>query len=75
MNEAFKLQQLRSDLEKHESLKNSCLQSANWKSKKAELEKEFFNLRIQLFEKQITDLQTAKQLLEDKFNRGEKIWQ
>lgn len=75
MNDAFKLQQLKSDLERHESIKNSCIQGQNWKERKAKLENEFFNLRVSLFEKQIQDLQTAKQLLEDKFKRGEKIWQ
>lgn len=74
MNDAMKLQQLRSDLEKHESIKNSCVQGPDWGEKKKKLESEFFNLRISLFEKQIQDLQTAKQLLEDKFKRGEKIW-
>ena len=75
MNDAQKLQQLRDDLVKHETLKGSSLAGINWKSKKTELEKEFFNLRIQLFEKQISDLQTAKQRLEDMYKRGEKIWQ
>ena len=74
MNQAMRLQQLRDDLQKHEILKNSCVQGPNWKSKKAELEKEFFNLRIQLFEKQIQDLTTAKQRLEDMYKRGECLW-
>ena len=74
MNEAYRLQQLRSDLERHETLKGSCVAGSNWKSKKAELEKEFFNLRIQLFEKQITDLQTAKQRLEKDFREGKQLW-
>jgi predicted nucleic acid-binding Zn-ribbon protein len=74
MNDAQKLMSLKSDLERHETLKNSSLAGINWKSKKAELEKEFFNLRIQLFEKQIEDLQTAKQRLEKDFREGKQLW-
>lgn len=74
MNEAFKLQQLRADLERHESIKDSCVQGADWKSKKSKLETEFFNLRVSLFEKQISDLQTAKSKLEKDFRENKRIW-
>ena len=74
MNDAIQLQKLRDELSRHEVLKDSCLQGSNWKSKKTELEKEFFNLRISLFEKQISDLQTAKQRLEKDFREGKQLW-
>jgi hypothetical protein len=74
MNDAQKLMSLKSDLERHESIKNSCVQGPDWGEKKKKLESEFFNLRISLFEKQITDLQTAKQRLEKEFKEGKKTW-
>lgn len=74
MNDAQRLMSLKSSLERHETLKNSSLAGSNWKEKKSELETEFFNLRVSLFEKQISDLQTAKQRLEDMYKRGECLW-
>jgi len=75
MNEALQLQKLRDELSRHEVLKGSSLAGANWKSKKAELEKEFFNLRVSLIDAHIEGLQNGKRQLEDKFKRGECIWQ
>lgn len=74
MNEAHMLQQLKSDLERHFSLKGSCLQGNDWEGKMKRLESEYFNLKIKLFDSQIADLTAAKERLKIRYEQGARIW-
>jgi len=74
MNEAYMLQQLRSDLERHFSLKGSCLQGSDWENKMKQLESEYFNLKIKLFDSQIADLTAAKERLKIRYEQGARVW-